>query len=268
MADNQTTADNGTTENGPQSAKRWTTPGTVRPDIPHHFDRGRLYSWRGGGTIYGRDGAGSVARRSTGEVAGDTFHPHLPPTHTFHLHPLTERPRLMPEPTPEHVRLIGELYKCLSSAGGYALIPSFQPTLRAASAYLREWEQAARMPKYEPEAGPQPQPQPPQATRRVCIKCNGTGIVKNLHNWGAGGGTREQECWSCREEPVPAGEQAAPQQAAPKTLTPEEAEELLQKSELLDMFLRIGWYSAPRKKFDANVLKLIRAVEAALGGKP
>lgn len=62
-------------------------------------------------------------------------------------------------------------------------------------------QQAARIPSYEPETGPQPQP---QATRRVCIKCNGTGIVKNLYNWGAGGGTREQECWACREEPVPA----------------------------------------------------------------
>jgi hypothetical protein len=48
-------------------------------------------------------------------------------------------------------------------------------------------------------------------------------------------------------------------------LSDERAKALLKNSDLLDMFLHIGWYSAPRKNFDANGLTLIRAIEAAHG---
>lgn len=56
----------------------------------------------------------------------------------------------------------------------------------------------------------------------------------------------------------------APQQEA-VPLTDEQAKALLKNSDLLDMFLHIGWYSAPRKNFDAHGLTLIRAIEAAHG---
>ncbi len=54
-------------------------------------------------------------------------------------------------------------------------------------------------------------------------------------------------------------------QAGAVPLTDEQAKALLKNSDLLDMFLHIGWYSAPRKNFDAHGLTLIRAIEAAHG---
>ena len=56
-------------------------------------------------------------------------------------------------------------------------------------------------------------------------------------------------------------------QAGAVPLTDEQAKVLLKNSDLLDMFLHIGWYSAPRKNFDAHGLTLIRAIEAAHGIK-
>jgi len=38
----------------------------------------------------------------------------------------------------------------------------------------------------------------PEQNKRVCNTCNGTGIVKGLHNW-AGGGKRTESCWACHE---------------------------------------------------------------------
>ena len=38
----------------------------------------------------------------------------------------------------------------------------------------------------------------PEQVKRVCNTCNGTGMVKGLHNW-ATGGKREQSCWNCHE---------------------------------------------------------------------
>lgn len=38
----------------------------------------------------------------------------------------------------------------------------------------------------------------PEQNKRVCNTCNGTGIVKDLHNW-AGGGKRTESCWACHE---------------------------------------------------------------------
>jgi hypothetical protein len=62
----------------------------------------------------------------------------------------------------------------------------------------------------------------------------------------------------------------AAQPAVP--LTDEQAKQLLKDSDLLEMFENIGWYSSPRKAFNGNGLKLIRAAEAAHGitekGKP
>lgn len=52
-------------------------------------------------------------------------------------------------------------------------------------------------------------------------------------------------------------------QAAP--MTDEQAKQFLKRSALLDMFLHIGWYSAPRKGFDEHALSLIRAIEAHHG---
>ena len=49
------------------------------------------------------------------------------------------------------------------------------------------------------QAAPQPSP---SATKRICNTCQGTGIVKGLHNWGSGG-TREEKCWNCHEAPQP-----------------------------------------------------------------
>lgn len=48
-------------------------------------------------------------------------------------------------------------------------------------------------------------------------------------------------------------------------MTDEQAKQFLKRSALLDMFLHIGWYSAPRKGFDEHALSLIRAVEAHHG---
>ena len=56
-------------------------------------------------------------------------------------------------------------------------------------------------------------------------------------------------------------------QAGAVPLTDEQAKALLKNSDLLDMFLHIGWYSAPRKNFDVHGLALIRAIEAAHGIK-
>lgn len=53
--------------------------------------------------------------------------------------------------------------------------------------------------------------------------------------------------------------------AAPVPLTDEQAKQLLKDSDLLEMFENIGWYSSPRKAFNGNGLKLIRAAEAAHG---
>ena len=57
--------------------------------------------------------------------------------------------------------------------------------------------------------------------------------------------------------------QALAQPAVP--LTDEQAKQLLKDSDLLEMFENIGWYSSPRKAFNGNGLKLIRAAEAAHG---
>jgi len=51
----------------------------------------------------------------------------------------------------------------------------------------------------------------------------------------------------------------------PVAMTEEQAEHALKRSDLLEMFLHIGWYSAPRKGFDQHALSLIRAVEAHHG---
>jgi hypothetical protein len=55
--------------------------------------------------------------------------------------------------------------------------------------------------------------------------------------------------------------------SAPVPLTDEQAKQLLKDSDLLEMFENIGWYSSPRKAFNGNGLKLIRAAEAAHGIK-
>lgn len=56
-----------------------------------------------------------------------------------------------------------------------------------------------------------------------------------------------------------------PEKAERKPLSDEQAKTLLRHSDLLDMFLHIGWYSAPRKHFDINGLALIREIERAHG---
>jgi hypothetical protein len=48
------------------------------------------------------------------------------------------------------------------------------------------------------------------ATR--CNTCQGTGTVKNLHNW-CTGGKREQKCWACSPIPSVSVEPATPQKS-------------------------------------------------------
>ena len=48
-----------------------------------------------------------------------------------------------------------------------------------------------------------------------------------------------------------------------KPLTDEEKRELIKKSELWDMHVHIGWYSAPSKSFVEKAIQLIAAIEAA-----
>ena len=62
------------------------------------------------------------------------------------------------------------------------------------------------------------QPAPSAAANRICNTCQGTGVVKGLHNW-IGGGTREEKCWNCSAAPQPsptpqADSVTAPQQEA------------------------------------------------------
>jgi N-acyl-D-aspartate/D-glutamate deacylase len=52
-------------------------------------------------------------------------------------------------------------------------------------------------------------------------------------------------------------------QAQRKPLTDEEKRELIKKSELWDMHVHIGWYSAPSKSFVEKAIQLIAAIEAA-----
>ena len=52
---------------------------------------------------------------------------------------------------------------------------------------------------------------------------------------------------------------------AEKPMTVDQAKQLLNESDLLDMFLHIGWYSAPQSGFNKHALSLIRAVEAHHG---
>ena len=55
----------------------------------------------------------------------------------------------------------------------------------------------------------------------------------------------------------------APVLTPAQSLTDEQAKRLLNQSDLLDMFLHMGWYSAPRKNFNENTLALIRTTERA-----
>ena len=54
---------------------------------------------------------------------------------------------------------------------------------------------------------------PDMTTKRICNTCQGTGIVKGLHNWGSGG-TREEKCWNCHEAPQPSPTPQADSQPA------------------------------------------------------
>ena len=51
------------------------------------------------------------------------------------------------------------------------------------------------------------------------------------------------------------------------SLTDDETKEQIKHSDLLDMFEHIGWYSAPRKGFDKNAIRLIQSIEAKLKEK-
>ena len=50
-------------------------------------------------------------------------------------------------------------------------------------------------------------------------------------------------------------------------LTVEQKRELIKKSELWDMHIHIGWYSAPSKSFLEKAIQLISEIEAAHGIK-
>lgn len=50
---------------------------------------------------------------------------------------------------------------------------------------------------------------------------------------------------------------------ARKPLTDAEKRELIKKSELWDMHLHVGWYSAPSKSFVEKAIQLIADIEAA-----
>jgi hypothetical protein len=54
-------------------------------------------------------------------------------------------------------------------------------------------------------------------------------------------------------------------QPAPVPLTDEQKRELIKKSELWDMHIHMGWYSAPAKSFVEKTIQLIADIEAAYG---
>jgi hypothetical protein len=56
-----------------------------------------------------------------------------------------------------------------------------------------------------------------------------------------------------------------PPAAQRKPLTNEQKRELIKKSELWDMHIHIGWYSAPAKSFVEKTIQLIADIEAAHG---
>ena len=53
------------------------------------------------------------------------------------------------------------------------------------------------------------------------------------------------------------------QPAQRKPLTDEQKRELIKKSELWDMYVHMGWYSAPAKSFVEKTIQLIADIEAA-----
>jgi hypothetical protein len=58
-----------------------------------------------------------------------------------------------------------------------------------------------------------------------------------------------------------------PAQPQRKPLTDEQKRELIKKSELWDMYVHMGWYSAPAKSFVEKTIQLIADIEAAHGIK-
>lgn len=59
----------------------------------------------------------------------------------------------------------------------------------------------------------------------------------------------------------------ATQAAVLTELDPKEFAELLTRSDLLDMHIHSGWYSAPRRAFDVNSAKLAHEITLALARK-
>jgi hypothetical protein len=58
---------------------------------------------------------------------------------------------------------------------------------------------------------------------------------------------------------------ATPPAAAAAPLTDEQKRDLIKKSELWDMHIHMGWYSAPAKSFVEKTIQLIADIEAAYG---
>jgi hypothetical protein len=56
-------------------------------------------------------------------------------------------------------------------------------------------------------------------------------------------------------------------QPAPVPLTDEQKRELIKESELWDMHIHMGWYSAPSKSFVEKTIQLITTIEAKLKEK-
>jgi hypothetical protein len=56
-----------------------------------------------------------------------------------------------------------------------------------------------------------------------------------------------------------------PAQPQRKPLTDEQKQEMIKKSELWDMHIHMGWYSAPSKSFVEKAIQLISEIEAAHG---
>jgi hypothetical protein len=65
--------------------------------------------------------------------------------------------------------------------------------------------------------------------------------------------------------PLPQPIESTPPAAAAVPLTDEQKRDLIKKSELWDMHIHMGWYSAPAKSFVEKTIQLIADIEAAYG---
>jgi len=97
---------------------------------------------------------------------------------------------------------------------------------------------------------------------RVCNTCKGSGVVKDLDEWG-GEGKRDQPCWHCHEAPDP-----APANPVYRELIPELRAALLEAIEAVATFHGpFAWEEyreSPEMKRWRAVIEKCEAVDADL----